>query len=182
MKSFKLYKTAALLSLVLFLQNCSSDAEDVLENNAEISIKILSARSDLDAVFIDLKEVHLKVIDDETNPQCWLRLPNSQSGIFNLLDIEDSIFMVAGAEVDPQMIYDVKLVLGDNNYIIKDGQRYNLHTNIVLQQDLKQRFVSPLEKNKNYIYAIDFDVDASIYEGHIPEFYILEPKINLLVE
>ncbi|WP_299333340.1 DUF4382 domain-containing protein [uncultured Psychroserpens sp.] len=184
MKFFSLHKTALYsIIFVFFLSSCSKEYEtETFENSSLISVKLQGTQSVLSRANITILDVQFQILEDENNPNAWLSLNTINTGNHDLVNItgNDVVTLVDFEEIPTGFIYSIKLVLGDENSIVKNGVEYTLDmaqdcdyqsTNIVAKQ---------LETNKLYDFLIEFDIDGSV-EFLSQGTVLLDPKMNTLL-
>ena len=179
MKVQPIIKLVVSLFITASVISCSSDKLDDQLNSAQLQIKISATESVFDAVLLDFKEIHLKVIDDESDPNCWWKISGSP-GLYNLNDLTAGNYAAIsdGVPVPTGLIYEIKIVLGDNNLLVKDGEQYPLFTNIIQQENLQMRVLKQFDENSSYAFEVEFDALRSIIEGPISDQFILRPIVN----
>tara|TARA_R110001592_G_scaffold20142_5_gene82023 strand:+ start:1715 stop:2293 length:579 start_codon:yes stop_codon:yes gene_type:complete len=179
-------RTAIFLSFLTIFLSCSSESinQDLELNKATVSVNLIGAQAEFDLVNIEVLDVQVKVIDDESVPNCWLSLNVNSKGIYNLLDlIDDSeANLVNSLKIPAGEIYEVKLVLGDNNTIVIDGKTLPLVMNSEHAKGLVVRTEKDLKSNTDYSFSINFDVKKSILKTNIKDRIILSPVLSVSLQ
>ncbi len=153
-----LLKLSLIALLFIGFASCSSDDSKNNEGNAKLSIRLTDAPGDYDAVFIDVKEVVIKY----NNGQEDLNL-GINAGIYDLLELTAGVnVLLFNDEVPAGSISQIRLVLGENNTIVVDGQTLPLDTPSAQQSGLKIQVNESLQPGILYEFMLDFDVDKSI--------------------
>jgi len=160
------FKNLAIIVLSLFLMtSCSNELEtETFENSTLVTVKLQGTPSTLSKANLEVVDIQLRVLEDESNPNAWVSLNTVNTGIHDLTKITDNtvVTLVDFEEIPSEFIYNIKLVLGDNNTMVKNGLEYvldmapeynNASVNIVGKQ---------LMSNKIYDFVLVFDVDGSI--------------------
>jgi Domain of unknown function (DUF4382) len=110
-------------------------------------------------VWVDIKEVRIKMNDTSE-----IIVGGAHPGLYNLLDLtngKDTI--LADAEIPAGSISQLRLVLGDNNYIItKDDKKISLTTPSAQQSGLKVQIKQDVTGGVLYRLVLDFDAAKSI--------------------
>ncbi|MBT8253836.1 MAG: DUF4382 domain-containing protein [Flavobacteriaceae bacterium] len=173
-------KECFVLVILLFSFSCSTDQDFNLEDGATLSIKVMDAPGEYDNMFIELSEVHLKVIDDESDPKCWWGLNSTNPGVYDLQEFiaGNEVSLLNGVRVPTGEIYAIKLVLGDNNYVVKNGQRIDLFTNVIQLDQLKMRTDTQFIQGNNYEFLVDIDASRSVVEGPLDDQLIFRPVVR----
>jgi hypothetical protein len=128
-------------------------------------------------VWVDIREIKIKMGDSAE-----ITLANAYPGVYNLLDLtngKDTI--LADAEIPAGRISQIRLVLGDNNYIItKNDERIDLTTPSAQQSGLKVQIQQDVAGGILYRLVLDFDAAKSIVKAGNSGKYILKPVLRVL--
>jgi hypothetical protein len=128
-------------------------------------------------VWVDIEGIAIKMGDSAE-----ITLANSYPGLYNLLNFtngKDTI--LADAEIPVGRISQIRLLLGDNNYIItKDGQKIMLSTPSAQQSGLKVQIQQDVTGGILYRLILDFDAGKSIVKAGNSGNYILKPVVRVL--
>lgn len=128
-------------------------------------------------VWVDIKGIAIKMGDSAE-----ITLANSYPGLYNLLNFtngKDTI--LADAEIPVGRISQIRLLLGDNNYIItKTGEKINLSTPSAQQSGLKVQIQQDVTGGILYRLILDFDAGKSIVKAGNSGQYILKPVVRVL--
>ena len=170
----------AVVFLLPFLFNCSVEDTFDPDDVASLSVQITASQGPYDRFVLDLAEVHVKVIDDENDPDCWWRISTSNPGLFDLQELVDgrSVLLTDASSLPPGRIYAIKLIVGSDNYIIQDGSRIDLFTNSVQLRNLNMAVHRSITKGSSYSLDIEIDLSHSVLEGPVDGQLILNPQIN----
>lgn len=173
-----------LLIIVLNLQNCSKENLNQTESETTISVKLNGTDSQYDEVWIEITDVLIKVIDDESIPDCWISLKSADKEIYNYIDITraENLNLTTGINIPSGIIYELKLVIGQSNNLVIDGKAIDLNTNAIYQAESASRIQENLKSNNHYRFNLEFDTDNSILESPIENYYILQPSISTTME
>jgi hypothetical protein len=164
MKKLNVFSKMAILALGLItLIACSSDDNGnstVEEGKAKMSVKLVDAPGDYDEVNIDVEDVVIKYSggDAETS------LNAINVGVYNLLELTGgaSVVLADDYEVPAGNISQIRLILGDDNTIVVNGESKPLSTPSAQQSGLKINLNTELEPGISYEYILDFHVEESI--------------------
>lgn len=163
----------ALTMLVIACQKNNNDG-----SKSRLEIRLTDAPDpNVKEVWVDIREIKLKMGDSGE-----ITLANTYPGMYNLLDLtngRDTI--LADAEIPPGRISQIRLVLGDNNYIItKNGERINLSTPSAQQSGLKVQIQQDVAGGILYRLILDFDAAKSIVKAGNSGKYNLKPVLRIL--
>lgn len=169
--------------LALLATSCDPDflgniPEDVaVSSQNTLNIRLTDDPVDLDEVNIDLEQIIIK------GPSGFAELTlGTHAGIYNLLDYQNGLdTLIASAEDLPfAQIREIRLVLGSENSVVKDGVSYDLKVPSGSQSGLKIKVCLDLSLTEHvYDLILDFDAGASIHQTGNGKF-ILKPVIRIL--
>lgn len=175
---------SAALAVSVILASCSEEAtsgNQMNSGNSTIQFNLTDAPGAYDAVYIDIREVRVHVSDDgdTTKQSGWITLTNVNPGIYNLLDFQNGTdTLLATDEVPSGKISQVRLILGPDNTVVKDGVSNSLKTPSAQQSGLKLLVNETLTPGVLYSFTIDFDASRSIVETGNGKF-LLKPVIRV---
>jgi hypothetical protein len=184
MKLYHTYKTALFSVLILLLlTSCSKEYDtETYEDSSLVTVKLQGTQSLYSKVNLEVLDVQFRILEDENDPNSWISLNAINTGIHDLTTIteNDVVTLVDFEEVPAEFIYNIKLVLGDHNTVVKNGIEYELD----MAAEYENASVNIIEKqlvaNKLYDFVIEFNLDDSIEmssEGQAN----LNPKMNTLM-
>ena len=177
----RIVKTLALSLLVtLFIIGCTREDKNTSGNKARLQVALTDDPGDYEAVFIDVEDIRINYSDNPNDG--WLSLADVNTGEYDLLKlVNDDDTVLADAEVGPGTISQIRLVLGDDNYVQIDGQRIKLETPSAQQSGLKLNIHQAVEPGLMYKLLMDFDVAKSIVKTGNGK-YMLKPVIRTVLE
>ena len=167
-----------LFSFALF----SCDNEDK-NGNARLEVRLVDAPADYEAVYIDVQEVRIHTSETASDEdQGWTTLPTN-AGIYNLLELTNGIdALLASDELPAGKVSQIRLILGENNTLVEDGETIPLRTPSAQQSGLKLKINTTLEADLDYVIMLDFDAARSIVKAGNSGNYNLKPVIRTFVE
>ena len=138
-------------------------------------------RTTYDAINIDIQSASIHTSTNEEETSGWYEL-ETEAGIYNLLDyVNDNEFIFAtDPELVVQTVSQIRLILGENNTIVKEGETYDLETPSAQTSGIKVQIHTELQPNLTYKVVLDFDIDKSIIETGNDQ-YKLQPTIKTTV-
>ena len=161
--------------LTLLAVTSCSDSES---GNARIVVKLTDAPADYQEVNVDIQSVEV-----HESSSGWITLDNTNSGVYNLLELTDGISAVlADAELPAGRISQIRLVLGDNNSLKMGDQVHDLSTPSGQQSGLKVQLNAELIAGITYEVLLDFDAARSVVEAGNSGKYNLKPVIRAVPE
>lgn len=184
----KLQLVLPILFLLFFVSCDDSDSTKVNADAPTISVRLVDAPGDFEAVNVEIVDVMIKMDNDSDDDNGWMSL-ESESGIVNLLDFTGGIskVLVDRFPVPEGTLSQMRLVLGDGNtIIIKDendeDETFDLKTPSGQQSGLKLKVNTEIQEGFAYDFILDFDVEKSIVIAGNSGNIILKPVLYLSAE
>lgn len=169
-KSFFLSAFIALFSLLVI--SCSNDDS----KTSRVVVKLVDAPGDFEEVLIDVQDVMIKRNND------WESLGSVTPQVYDLLKLTGGVeALLTDSEIPSGKISQIRLVLGDNNSVVKNGETIALDTPSAQQSGLKLNVHQDLVPGVTYTFILDFIVDKSIVEKGNNKFS-LKPTIRVNTE
>ena len=175
---------ASLFILSLFiLQGCRKD-DSPETGTADFNVGLKSSnasRSTYEEINIDILSASIHTSTDSEETSGWFEL-ETEAGIYNLLDyVNDHEFIFAAdPELEVKTVSQIRLILGESNTIVKEGETYDLETPSAQTSGIKVQIHTELQPNLTYKVVLDFDSDQSIIETGNDQ-YKLKPVIKTTV-
>ena len=177
MKTFKF-----LLGTLLILLTVFSACDDQEAGNARLVVKLTDAPADYQEVNVDIQSVEVNV-SQNGNGSGWTSMDNTNSGVYNLLDLTDGLSVVlADAEIPAGYISQLRLILGDDNTLKMDDMVHDLSTPSAQQSGLKLQIHTTLTAGITYEILLDFDAARSVVKSGNSGIYNLKPVIRAIAE
>jgi len=182
MKLYKTYKIVILsIFSLIFLSSCSKEDVTETSQNSLVNVKLKGTQSQLSKMNIEVLDVQFRVLEDETAPNAWVSLNTINTGVHDLTNLtqDEVIPLVDFEEVPSGFVYDIKIVLGDENTVTQNGvdrvleispEFYNA-SNVIGKY---------LESNKLYEFTVEFEIDKSVLFSSDGSAN-LKPKTNTLM-
>lgn len=182
MKKYQLF--IFLLALTAGFVSCSKDDDSVDQGSAHVAVKLTDAPGDYEGVYVDVEEVMVNVATEADAEAKWETIAVLDQEPINLLELTGGVTeLLAEAELPAGYLSQIRLVLGENNYLIKSGSTDHimLKTPSAQQSGLKIQVNQELQADAEYTFILDFDVDKSVVNtGN--DGYNLKPVIRASVE
>lgn len=171
-----------LLTLLLF-GACSETTDNPTQpglNSGEGQLKIYMVDSPalLDSVVIQVIQVSVHYTGNDSTEGGWMVINNTER-YFDLLQLTNGAIAVLGDTALPAGTYSqIRLLLGDDNYVINNGVRHDLKTPSAQQSGLKLIHPFNILAGNVYELFLDFNVEKSIVITGNGK-YILKPTIRV---
>ncbi|WP_162416892.1 DUF4382 domain-containing protein [Cyclobacterium roseum] len=184
MKKFNFKSGMAAFLLLSVLVSCN-DQDDVMDGNARLSVSLIDAPADYDEVWVEVLALEVQPNGiDETDESGWISIENeSEEKKIDLLTLTGGNALQLGTEEIPAgYISQIRLILGDDNYLIQDGTKIDLTTPSAQQTGLKLQLNQELLAGIQYDLILDFDAAQSIVKAGNSGQYILKPVLRVVAE
>jgi hypothetical protein len=174
-----LFLFSSLTAGILIFAACQKSSNN---GPGTLEVRMTDGPSLYDAVYIDVQKVEVNVSSDTGSSSGWQTLPLLHPGVYNLLNFRNGIDTVlASMSLPAGTLSQMRLVLGNNNSVVINGQSYPLTTPSAMQSGLKFNIHSTLTSGIVYRLWIDFEAGRSIVaDGN--GGYILKPVIRTYSE
>lgn len=166
------------LMATALLVSCSDDDND-LNGSGTLNVGLTDAPGDYEAVLIDLQGLRVNLSTDTTEGS-WLDLELDTVGQIDLLMYTDGESIhLSNDTLDAGYLSQMRMILGDNNQIVVDGDTLELTTPSAQQSGLKFNVQENIEGGETFSMLIDFDADKSVVEKGNGS-YSLKPVITVI--
>lgn len=148
------------LTIFVVITSCiitaCSKIEEEKQVYASVQIYLTDAPGDFEEVNIDVISVRIIINDSLIN------LPTN-AGIYNILDfVNGKDTLLVEDEIPAGYLSQIRLVLGEENTVMRDGQLYDMKTPSAQQSGLKLNVHENIQPGISYAYVLDFEADRSI--------------------
>ena len=163
------------LALITALAACTDQSQ-----LATVQVQMIDAPADYEAVYVDVVDVQVNVGQDEAG---WQSLKEANLGVFNLLELTNGASALLGEIALPAgELSQIRLILGEENSLVSDGQTIALSTPSAQQSGLKLSINETLEAGVTYQLIIDFDAARSIVQAGNSGRYNLKPVLRATMD
>ncbi|WP_412559439.1 MULTISPECIES: DUF4382 domain-containing protein [Winogradskyella] len=163
----KYLKQTLLLLIAIFTFSCNNSDESSNDGTARLSVKLVDEPGDYEHVFVEVVDVMVKYdgeSDDDENG--WQSIGIINPGVYDLLELTGgvSLELVDNEEIEAGLLKQIRLVLGDDNSVVLEGETEPrpLNTPSAQQSGLKIMVNQEIVAGLNYDFILDFDADESI--------------------
>jgi hypothetical protein len=156
----------------LLLISCEESINDS-NGNGRIRMYMVDSPAGLDSVILNVIRVEVHSTEDG-----WLVI-NDTVRYFDLLQLTNGANVVLGDEFLPAGDYtQIRLILGDDNYLYNNGVKFPLEVPSGEQTGLKLIHPFSIQPDLLYELYLDFNVDKSIHLTGSGK-YMLKPTIRV---
>ena len=147
-------KISLFVAIVALFAACSDDENsNDQEQTARMSVKLVDAPGDYDAVFIDVQDVVIKYNGNDEE----VAIGQVNAGVYDLLELTGGAsVLLVDDDIPAGAISQIRLILGDDNTIVVDGQTLPLTTPSAQQSGLKIQINETLEGGIFYEFISQF--------------------------
>lgn len=180
-KEIMMKKLLALFIISTCLFTACSDDDDNNTGTATIRVNLTDAPGDYEAVLIDLQGLRVNVSTDTTDG-VWHDLTLDTLGQIDLLMFTNgNSIQLTEDEIPEGYLSQMRMILGDNNEIVVDGDTMDLQTPSAQQSGLKFNVKTDIIEGDNFDLLIDFDAEKSIVKKGNGG-YLLKPVIKVITD
>jgi hypothetical protein len=166
-----MYKQSLLLVTVLIVLGFAACNKE--ESGHTLRVRLTDAPTALDEVNVDLQQVQVKMDRDSAS---WVSL-TTKAGIYNLLDLQNGVdTLIAEGDVGAGTVKEIRLVLGNNNSVVANGETHDLTIPSGSQSGLKIKISKPMRTTLDSL-VIDFDAALSVKQER--DGYRLRPVLRI---
>jgi Domain of unknown function (DUF4382) len=172
-----LLKSISIFFLVFSVASCQKNA-NTKDSQARLQVRLTDKPDpNVKEVWVDIKEVRIKMSDTSE-----ILLSGAHPGLYNLMELtngKDTI--LADAEIPQGTISQIRLILGENNFIITNsGEKSMMTTPSAQQSGLKVLIKQDVSGGILYRLILDFDAGKSIVKAGNSGKYILKPVLRII--
>lgn len=150
-----------------------SSGSNTSSSKATVGVHLTDGPADYDAIFLDVESVELKTESDE-----WVALPLVRTGFYDILHFRNGADTLLGrVELPVGRVSEMRLILGDDSYLVEDGQAYDLKVPSGQSSGLKVKMDETLVAGGAYDFWLDFDAGKSVHQTGNGQ-YMLKPVVR----
>jgi len=177
-KTLTLIVATSLVIPFLFISCSKGSTGERGEGNLQVSLT--DDPGNFDAVYIDVQDVQVNLAGNADNG--WQSMPGVRKGMYDLLSLaggKDTI--VAEGPVQAGRVYQLRLVLGTENYVKIDSVMIRMNILPEQQGGLTLKIQQYLGNGSSFKVLLDFDVAKSVVAVDSAT-YNLKPAIRTVFE
>jgi hypothetical protein len=162
----------------IWFASCSKNQKNT-NNTSQLEIRLTDApNTSVKEVWVEVNQIEI-LMGDSSKP---LILEGSHPGLYNLLDLTNGKdTLLADATIPAGTISQIRLILGDNNYIVtKAGDKMPLKTPSGQESGLKVQIHQDVTGGILYRITLDFDAGRSIVFAGNSGQVLLKPVLRVL--
>lgn len=169
--------TLILLIFSFLFVNCSEDSIDGPKDFTNISVRLKSTSSVYGKVYLDIEGVQLRVKSEDGISSFWTDLNTINIGTHNACDLDESspLILVDDEEIRADYVFEIRLVLGDNNFININNVLHNLDVSELGNALPSNLIETQLNAKRRYDMVVDINIDQSISFDADENTMVLDP-------
>lgn len=179
MNMLKRYHHLSILTVLISLFIFTACSTESGPGTGTLKVSLTDAPANFEKVNIEIRQV---LVNKDGNAEDSLdsgwEPVMDDSIVVNLLDYQNGAVLELGeVELEPGMYNQIRLMLGEGNKVVVDGETYALTTPSAQQSGYKLNVNAEVQEGQVYELVIDFDVSQSIVvTGN--NRYILKPVLR----
>ena len=174
MNKFRITRFIFISLLVLLFTSCNENDP----GPSRVSFILTDAPAEYDAVYVDIQNVLINKSENEEDEN-WDSLDVKHTGVFNLLELNNGADTLLGTiEFGGGRVSQIRLVLGNENSLVVNGETFPLTTPSAQQSGLKLNVNANFIEGIEYQLWLDFDAAKSIVKTGSDK-YILKPVVRV---
>ncbi|MFY0689476.1 MAG: DUF4382 domain-containing protein [Cyclobacteriaceae bacterium] len=171
-------KILGLLTIATLAWACGDGNE-----TATVRVALVDAPGDYEQVNIDVQDVLINTGSDTTDEGGWESIGNFEAGVYDVLKLTNGEEALLGEiELPEGQLGQVRVLLGDANTLMIDGQEVDLKVPSGSQSGVKLNIGASIEAGITYKLVLDFDASKSIVEAGNSGKYNMKPVIRASME
>ncbi len=177
MNQFKRHITSTVAALLLLFGLSACDQG--VDNMGTMRVVMHDNPGDFEEVWVQVLRVEVNNLADEDSGWTVISEPNESYDLLQLVNGNQAV--LADTELETGTYRQIRLILGDDNYVVIDGETHGLKTPSAQQSGLKLNIDAEILPGITYTLGLDFNVDKSIVDrGNAPvaQPYLLKPVIR----
>jgi Domain of unknown function (DUF4382) len=178
MKRLILIFSGFALLIILSFNSCSKSQNSSASKTAKLEVRLTDGPDpNVREVWVDVRQIEI-IMGDTSHP---IILDGAHPGVYNLLAFSDGKdTLLADATIPAGSISQIRLILGDNNYLIaNDGQKIALKTPSGQESGLKVQVHQDVTGGILYRLTLDFDAGRSVVKAGNSGNYLLKPVLRI---
>ncbi|ANQ49566.1 DUF4382 domain-containing protein [Flammeovirga sp. MY04] len=169
--------TTICTALPLIFGTIACDSSD---GKSTLRISLTDAPADYESVVVDVQDIEINLAEENGNG--WQSVGSFTPAQIDLLELSAGVdTLLASEELPAGRVSQIRLILGDNNFLINDGEKFELSTPSAQQSGLKLNIHADLVEGVAYEVKLDWDAAKSIVQQGNGS-YSLKPVIRVLTD
>lgn len=176
MKQLLIFKPLLyLLTLVVFASCTKENIEEAIATS-QITVSLKSSNHSDGKVYVDIQDVQIRINENAHDSDAWMSLNTINQGAFNISDLNENtpLLLVDNFNVEGHYVYEIRLVLGYNNFVDINSVLHSLDIENTTPSNLVEM---QLNSKRRYDMVIDIDLEKSVSYNADEDMMVLAPKL-----
>ncbi|MDG4716117.1 DUF4382 domain-containing protein [Winogradskyella marincola] len=176
MKQLLIFKPLLyLLTLVVFASCTKENIEEAIATS-QITVSLKSSNHSDGKVYVDIQDVQIRINENAHDSDAWMSLNTINQGAFNISDLNENtpLLLVDNFNVEGHYVYEIRLVLGYNNFVDINSVLHSLDIENTTPSNLVEM---QLNSKRRYDMVIDIDLEKSVSYSADEDMMVLAPKL-----
>jgi hypothetical protein len=166
-----------ILLLPLLIMSC--DSSDSNTESGTLRVLLTDAPANYESVFIDIQEVRIHQSSNaEMDESGWIDIMNEPRRLDLVSLVNGNVALLGELDLEPGRYNQMRLILGDDNEIVLNGESIPLDTPSAQQSGLKLNIDSEITEGGLFSLLLDFDASRSIVQAGASGKFLLKPVIR----
>ncbi|MFO8028860.1 MAG: DUF4382 domain-containing protein [Cyclonatronaceae bacterium] len=178
-----IYRLTSLFIVALLMIFSVTACDQSAGDTGTIQLIMHDNPGDFDEVWVEVLRVEVNNQQDEETGWITISEPGES---YNLLELVNGTQVMLGEqELEAGVYRQIRLILGDNNYVVIDGQEYDLQTPSAQQTGIKLNISAGIQNGIVYTIVLDFDAHRSVVakgQTEVGAPFLLTPVIRTYAE
>lgn len=174
------------LLLIAYIVSCEQDSKiESSENYAKINIYLIDAPVPYDELWVEILGFQVLPENSDVNKESsWITIDHEAvDKKINLIALTgDNQAYIGGVKIPAGKINQIRLILGKDNYLVKDGRKIILKNSSGQESGLKLKLDRDLRSGVTYDLVVDFDAARSIVQAGNSDQYLLKPVLRVVLD
>jgi hypothetical protein len=155
--------------------------DSVDSQTSKIAVRLTDAPGDYDKVNLEVIDVLIKREANGEDEGGWISIGAANRPVlYDMMTLTGGVnALIVDTLIPAGHLSQIRLLLGENNTIVKNGVSHPLKTPSGQQSGVKLMVNQTLEPGIAYDFTLDFDVDKSVVKAGNSGQYILNPVIRV---
>lgn len=161
------------VALVLIAGACNKEDDKSPAGNARLSVRLTDLPASYDAVNVEIQQVGAHV------GNTWYDFDIINPGVYDLLELSNgnTVLLIRDTLVPAGRMTEMRLILGDENTIVENGETYDLKIPSGQSSGYKVKINQDLAGDITYQVIMDFDATKSVVDNGNGNF-LLKPVVH----
>lgn len=176
MKQLLIFKPLLYLLALVVFASCTKENIEEASATSQITVSLKSSNHSVGKMYVDIQDVQIRINENAHDSDAWMSLNTINQGAFNISDLNENtpLLLVDNFDVEGHYVYEIRLVLGYNNFVDINSVLHSLDIENTTPSNLVEM---QLNSKALYDVVIDLDLEKSLTFNHEESKMVLSPKL-----